>query len=88
MKKIEDFKTTELPGLAEQNGCNWNPDVCLNFLDDILNNIKEIFSDGNSIGDSVVEISWCPVKKHVTYTKSEESRPFLQDWYLEARQEN
>ena len=82
VRTIDTFSTWELPRIASRLPNSWDPVVCLNFLDVLLTDIKELFRKDKSIGDSVVIICWDPGDEHVRYFK-EDDYSILPDWYIE-----
>ncbi|XP_053390827.1 decapping and exoribonuclease protein-like [Mercenaria mercenaria] len=82
--RLEFYNTQELPSLAAESLQNpWKPNVCFNFLDQLLSSIKSnIKTDDHKI---VHILSWSPrqpVRCSQPLVDSEHN--FFPDWYTEA----
>lgn len=79
VKKLQSFKTLEIPHLVSQSHDMWTGNVCLNFTNEMLGWMKSFVVDENVI----YMLHWREPFTHVELEISRNERDeFLPDWYV------
>jgi RAT1-interacting protein len=85
VKKLETFRTLDIPKQIQDERNMWDPAICLNFLDQFLTWVKEIVTKDNPRVCVIVE--WNKPFSHITAYEHTEGSGYtvLPDWYLEEQ---
>eukprot|EP00118_Oscarella_pearsei_P004300 m.18146 g.18146 ORF g.18146 m.18146 type:complete len:395 (+) comp27606_c0_seq2:157-1341(+) len=85
VKRLETFKTLELPRLVRDRESMWDPSVCLNFCHQLLVWIQSVITEDNPKIAYLIE--WKSPFREVTVKVLPEnsSYVFLPDWYTECK---
>ena len=78
---VQNFQTMELPAVAEALPNSWNSDICLCFLDNFLQFVKDIFKN---ITDhrTVCVLTYKVENGFILYQMQDHSADqFLPDWF-------
>lgn len=83
VRELKNYKTMEIPAMCKEFQNHWDPNICMNFLDNLLAWLKHLVTIDNK--NVVYMLRFEPPFDRISVELIEDgSQCFLPDWYVKS----